>query len=111
MAPLAATIAKTHGYPPVTAVIRELKKNQITGEERSCPFFEQRLHQIEQIIVAQNLVTLPARPAIIRLASAAETAQQPRPAWRHRLGRSCTTPGSAGEFVLPLNIPSATQAV
>ncbi|HEV2286663.1 MAG TPA: DUF885 family protein, partial [Steroidobacteraceae bacterium] len=65
-----------------------------------------RLHQIERIIVAQNLVTLPDRPAIIRLATAAETAQQPAPhmsppPFLHNTGQR-------GEFVLPLNIPSAT---
>ena len=107
MAPLAAEIAKTHGYPSgdYRAVIRELKKDQITGEA-ILPFFEQRLHQIEQIIVAKKLVTLPARPAIIRLATAAETAQQPAPhmsppPFLHNTGQR-------GEFVLPLNIPSAT---
>ncbi len=107
MAPLAAEIAKTHGYPAgdYRAVIRELKKDQITGEA-ILPFFEQRLHQIEQIIVAQKLVSLPARPAIIRLATAAETAQQPAPhmsppPFLHNTGQR-------GEFVLPLNIPSAT---
>ena len=56
--------------------------------------------------MAKNLVTLPDRPAIIRLATAAETAQQPAPhmsppPFLHNTGQR-------GEFVLPLNIPSAT---
>jgi hypothetical protein len=107
MAPLAAEVAKANGYPSgdYRAVIRELKKQQITGDA-ILPFFNNRLHQIEQIIVAQNLVTLPDRPAIIRLATAAETAQQPAPhmsppPFLHNTGQR-------GEFVLPLNIPSAT---
>ena len=107
MAPLAARIAKANGYPSADyrAVIAELKKKQITGEA-ILPFFNNRLHEIEKIIVAQNLVTLPSRPAIIRLATAAETAQQPAPhmsppPFLHNTGQR-------GEFVLPLNIPSAT---
>jgi len=107
MAPLAAQLAKANHYPSsdYRAVIRELKKQQITGEA-ILPFFNQRLHEIEQIIQAHNLVTLPNRPAIIRLATAAETAQQPAPhmsppPFLHNTGQR-------GEFVLPLNIPSAT---
>jgi hypothetical protein len=107
MAPLAAQIAKTNGYPSndYRAVIVELKKKQITGEA-ILPFFEERLHAIEKIIAANSLVTLPGRPAIIRLATAAETAEQPAPhmsppPFLHNTGQR-------GEFVLPLNIPSAT---
>jgi uncharacterized protein (DUF885 family) len=107
MAPLAAQIAKAGGYPSndYRAVIAELKKRQITGEA-ILPFYEKRLHEIERIIVAKNLVTLPNRPAIIRLATPAETAQQPAPhmsppPFLHNTGQR-------GQFVLPLNIPSAT---
>ncbi len=50
-------------------------------------------------------MTLPARAAIIRLATAAETAQEPAPhmsppPFLHNTGQR-------GEFVLPLNIPGA----
>jgi len=107
MAPLAAQVAKANGYSSsdYRAVIAELKKKQITGEA-ILPFYEKRLHDIEKIIVAKNLATLPGRPAIIRLATPAETAQQPAP--------HMTPPpflhntGQRGQFVLPLNIPSAT---
>jgi len=106
MAPLAAQIAKAHGYPSsdYRDVIHELKKQQITGDA-ILPFYQARLKAIEDIIVAQKLVTLPSRPAIIRLATAAETAQQPAPhmvppAFLHNTGQR-------GEFVLPLNIPGA----
>ena len=107
MAPLAAQVAKANGYASsdYRAVIAELKKQQITGEA-IMPFYENRLHAIEKIIVANNLVALPTRPAIIRLATPAETAQQPAP--------HMTPPpflhntGQRGQFVLPLNIPSAT---
>jgi hypothetical protein len=107
MAPLAARIAKANGYPSsdYRAVISELKKKQITGDA-ILPFYENRLHEIEKIIVSHELVSLPSRPAIIRLATAAETAQQPAPhmsppPFLHNTGQR-------GEFVLPLNIPSAT---
>jgi uncharacterized protein (DUF885 family) len=107
MAPLAAQVAKANGFASsdYRAVIAELKKKQITGEA-ILPFYENRLHEIEKIIVAKNLVTLPDRPAIIRLATPAETAQQPAP--------HMTPPpflhntGQRGQFVLPLNIPSST---
>jgi uncharacterized protein (DUF885 family) len=107
MAPLAAQIAKANGYPSADyrAVIAELKKKQITGAA-ILPFYENRLHDIEKIIVAKNLVSLPSRPAIIRLATAAETAQQPAP---HMVPPPFLhNTGQRGEFVLPLNIPSAT---
>lgn len=106
MAPLAAQVARANHYPSsdYRSVIAELKKKQITGEA-ILPFFNGRLHQIEQIIVAQGLVTLPARPAIIRLATPAETAQQPAP---HMVPPPFLhNTGQRGEFVLPLNIPSA----
>jgi hypothetical protein len=106
MAPLAAQIAKTNGYPSgdYRSVVAELKKKQITGEA-ILPFYENRLHEIERIIVAKNLVTLPARQAIIRLATAAETAQSPAP---HMVGPPFLhNTGQRGEFVLPLNLPSA----
>jgi uncharacterized protein (DUF885 family) len=107
MTTLAAQVAKEHGWKltDYRDVIHELKKTQITGDA-ILPFYKARLKAIEDIIVAKNLVTLPARPAIIRLATAAETAQQPAPhmsapALLHNTGQK-------GEFVLPLNIPSAT---
>jgi uncharacterized protein (DUF885 family) len=107
MVPLAAQVAKANGYASndYRAVIAELKKKQITGDA-ILPFFEKRLHEIEKIIVAKQLVSLPNRPAIIRLATAAETAQNPAPhmsppPFLHNTGQR-------GQFVLPLSIPSAT---
>ena len=84
---------------------RELKKTADHRARRSCRSSTIACTRSRQIIVAQNLVTLPSRPAIIRLATAAETAQQPAPhmsppPFLHNTGQR-------GEFVLPLNIPSA----
>ena len=107
MQTLAAGVAKQHGWKltDYRDVIREMKKTEITGDA-ILPFYQARLKAIEDILVAKGLVTLPGRPAIIRLATAAETAQQPAP-------HMVTPPllhntGQRGEFVLPLNIPSAT---
>src|SRR5579862_39622 len=106
MAPIAARIARTEGYgsSDYRAVIAELKKKQITGDA-IVPFYERRLHEIEQLIRDHELVSLPTRPAIIRLATPAETAQQPAP---HMVPPPFLhNTGQRGEFVLPLNIPAA----
>ncbi|HEY6484571.1 MAG TPA: DUF885 domain-containing protein [Steroidobacteraceae bacterium] len=107
MAPLAAQVARAHGFPSsdYRDVIAALKKQQIKGTA-ILPFYEARLHAIEKIIREEKLVTLPNRPAIIRLASAAETAQEPAP---HMVPPPLLhNTGQRGEFVLPLNIPSAS---
>lgn len=107
MAPLAAQVAKARGFgaSDYRSVIAQLKKQQITGAA-ILPFYENRLHEIEKIVAANNLVTLPDRPAIIRLATAAETVQTPAP---HMVPPPLLhNTGQRGEFVLPLNIPSAT---
>ncbi|MCC7415655.1 MAG: DUF885 domain-containing protein [Acidobacteria bacterium] len=109
MAPLAAQIAKQRGLASsdYRDVIRELKKEQLVGDA-ILPLYQQRLRQVEAIISDRKLVTLPERPARIRIASAAETAQQPAPhmvppPFLHNTGQK-------GEFVLPLNMPPAAGA-
>ena len=72
MQTVAAQVAKEKGYK-VTAyrdVIHELKKDQIVGDA-ILPHYQQRLKDIEEVIRRQHLVTLPERPARIRLASEA----------------------------------------
>jgi uncharacterized protein (DUF885 family) len=105
MKPIAAQIAKERHLPSsdYRDVIRELKKQQLVGDA-ILPFYQERLKQIEKIIVEKQIVTLPHRPARIRIATAAETAQQPAPhmvppPFLHNTGQK-------GEFVLPLNIPA-----
>ena len=107
METLAAQIAKAHGWKlsDYRDVIHELKKSQITGDA-ILPFYKARLNAIEAIVVAKNIVTLPTRPAIIRLATAAETAEQPAPHMSPPPLLHNT--GQRGEFVLPLNVPSST---
>ena len=106
MKPIAAQIAKERKLPSsdYRDVIRELKKQQLVGDA-ILPFYENRLKQIEAVINEHQLVTLPDRPAKIRIASAAETAQQPAP---HMVPPPFLhNTGQRGEFVLPLNIPAA----
>src|SRR6185437_9734136 len=66
--------------------------------------YKKNLAAIEDIIRQHHLVTLPNRPAIIRLATAAETAQQPAP---HMVPPPfLNNTGQRGVFVLPLNMPA-----
>jgi len=107
MRPIAAGIAQRRhlASSDYRSVIAALKKEQIVGDA-ILPFYRQRLKDIEAIITQHGIVTLPERPAIIRLASAAETAQVPAP---HMKGPPfLNNTGQRGEFVLPLNLPSAT---
>ena len=104
MQTLAAQIAKERGYPSADYrdVIHELKKQQIVGEA-ILPHYESRLGDIESIIRKERLVTLPDRPARIRIASAAESASIPAP--NMHPPRLVGNQGEKGEFVLPLNVP------
>lgn len=106
MQQIAQKIAKERGLPSsdYRAVIRELKKDQLVGEA-ILPHYRQRLKDIEEIIRRERLVTLPAREARIRLASPAETAQQPAPNMQPPPLLNNT--GQQGTFVLPLNVPTA----
>jgi hypothetical protein len=101
MQPIAAKIAQERHLPSsdYRDVIRELKKDQIPGDQ-VLPHYQKRLAEIEGILRREHLITLPDRPAIIRLASAAETAQQPAPHMQPPplIGNH----GERGAFVLPL---------
>jgi hypothetical protein len=106
MQPIAAKIAQERHFSSsdYRDVIHELKKQQIVGDA-ILPFYDNRLKQIEQIVVDKQIVTLPDRPARIRIATAAETAQQPAPHMQPPPFLHNT--GQKGVFVLPLNIPAA----
>ncbi|HVW86508.1 MAG TPA: DUF885 domain-containing protein, partial [Bryobacteraceae bacterium] len=80
-------------------VIHELKKEQFNSQD-ILPAYEKTLARIEDIIRANHLLTLPARPAIIRIATAAETAQQPAP--HMQPPPLLNNHGERGKFVLPL---------
>jgi Bacterial protein of unknown function (DUF885) len=105
MQELAPRVAKEKGINATDYrdVIRALKKDQLVGEAIQ-PFYAKRIGEIEEIIRREHLVTLPARPVRIRLASEAESAAQPAP--NMRPPRLLGNTGEIGEFVLPLRIPS-----
>jgi hypothetical protein len=106
MQEIAATIAKQHGWPDggYREVIKRLKQEQLVGDA-ILPFYKQRLGEIEKIISEQKLVTLPGRPARIRIGTPAESAQQPAP--HMNPPPLLNNHGEQGEFVLPLNMPAA----
>jgi uncharacterized protein (DUF885 family) len=106
MKPIAAEIAQQRHLPATDYrdVIRELKKSQLVGDA-ILPYYQDVLKQIEQIITDHQIVALPNRPARIRIATAAETAQQPAP---HMMPPPFLhNTGQKGEFILPLNIPAS----
>lgn len=104
MQEIAAKIAKNRGwkFDDYRDVIHELKKDQLVGDA-ILPQYEETLKRIEEIVRRERLVTLPNRPARIRLATAAETAQQPAPHMDPPPLLNNT--GQQGTFVLPLNVP------
>ena len=105
MQTIAAQIAKQRGWPSsdYRDVIKRLKQDQLVGDS-ILPFYKDRLKTIEGIIVKENLVSLPDRPARIRIGTPAESAQQPAP---HMVPPPLlNNTGQQGEFVLPLNMPA-----
>ena len=83
-------------------VIRQLRMRQITGDA-TLPLYRERLATIEDIIRREKIVTLPEREAIIRLATAAESASVPSP--QMQPPPFINNQGERGEFVLPLTAP------
>jgi hypothetical protein len=109
MQELAAKVAKERGLPSsdYRDVIQALKKEQLNGDD-ILPTYEKTLASIEDIIRKNHLVTLPDRPALITIATAAETAQQPAP---HMMPPPLlNNHGERGKFVLPLETKGAGGA-
>jgi len=103
---LAEKIAKERHLSSVDYrdVIRALKKEQIPGDQ-ILPHYQKRLAEIESVIRREHLLTLPDRPAIIQIASAAETAQQPAP--HMQPPPLMNNHGERGQFMLPLETTGA----
>ena len=104
MQTVAARVARQKGFASTDYrdVIRALKKNPIP-DDQVLAHYHARLQQIEEVIRGQRLVSLPSRPARIRLGTPAENAQQPAP---HMMPpRLLGNTGEQGEFVLPLSVP------
>lgn len=85
-------------------VIRELKKSSIAPDQL-LPYYRERLKDIEGMVRAHDLVTLPTRDANIRTATPAEAAQTPAPFMNPP--RLVGNTGEYGEFVIPLSNPNA----
>jgi uncharacterized protein (DUF885 family) len=101
---IAELLASERGYPSsdYRDVIRELKKEQLVGDA-ILTHYRERVKELETLIEANEVVTLPSREMRIRLASEAESAAIPAPSMRPP--RMIGNTGELGEFVLPLRVP------
>lgn len=101
---LAPVVAKAEGFKSTDyrEVIKDLKQQQL-DRDSIMPYYHQVLGKIEGIVRGHQLVTLPARPMIIRLASEAESAAEPAP--HMDPPPLIDNHGERGSFVLPLGNP------
>jgi hypothetical protein len=74
-------VAKDKGYASsdYRDVIRKLKEDGAIDGDQLLDYYHQVLGKIEEFIKSERLISLPERPAGIRIATAAETAAQPAP--------------------------------
>jgi uncharacterized protein (DUF885 family) len=109
MQALSVGIARAHGWKSsdYRDVIRQLKQERIPNEQL-LEIYRARLAAIETIVREQKLLTLPERPAAIRLASRAESAALPAP--HLNPPRLIGNTGETGEFVLPTSNPNAESS-
>lgn len=100
----AGLVARDQNLPDADyrAVIKELKKQQIAPEQ-ALPLYVERLAQLEAAVRAHQIVSLPDRKALIRIASPAENARQPAPHMNEP--RLIGNTGEYGEFVLTTGLP------
>jgi len=98
---LARVVAAKNGYASTNYrdVIRELKKSRVASD-KVLPLYQANLAKLEETVRKQNIVTLPQRPAVIRLSSEAEAAASPAP--HLNPPRLIGNTGESAEFVLPL---------
>jgi hypothetical protein len=107
MQALAPLVAEQHGFHQASDyrdVIRSLKQQQFESGA-ILPHYEERLEQLEALVVKHAVLTLPERPMRIRLATQAESAAIPAP--HMSPPRFLGNTGEVGEFVLPVTIPKA----
>ena len=102
MQSLAPLVAKQKGYDTsdYREVIARLKKDGAIDGDKLVDTYRTVLGDIEQILVRENLISLPEREAGIRIATAAETAAQP--AAHLELPRLIGNTGEYPNFVIPL---------
>jgi uncharacterized protein (DUF885 family) len=110
MEALARSIAAQKGYKSASYrdVIRELKKNKIP-KDKLLTVYKDHLAQIEEIIRREHIVTLPTRPAGIRLGTEAESAAVSGPFFSPP--RLIGNTGEQGFFILTTTNPNAEGGV
>ena len=98
---LGKIIAEKHNYPSndYRDVLRSMKKEQLDSAN-ILTVYRQQIKEIEAIIKDRQILTLPDREMVIRLASPAESAAAPAPFMSPP--RLIGNTGEYGEFVLPL---------
>ena len=102
MIALAPLVAKDKGYDGVTdyrEVITLLKEEQVHGDELMAAY-QDVMVKLDGIIVENDLLSLPNEQARVRMATAAETAQQP--AAHLDIPRLVGNTGEFPEFIVPL---------
>lgn len=107
MQQLAPLVAKAKGLKSTdyVGVIRELKHPQLKNDEIE-PFYRNTvMPELDRLIAANKVVSLPQRPMQMRLGTPAESAAQSAP---HFLPAPLVgNTGQQGTFVLPLGNPNA----
>ena len=107
MQQLAPMVAKSKGLKSTDyiGVIKELKTPQFKDDEVEPHYRNVVMPELDRLIAANRVVTLPQRPMQMRLGTAAENAAQSAP---HFLPAPLVgNTGQQGTFVLPLNNPNA----
>jgi uncharacterized protein (DUF885 family) len=101
---LAPVVAKAEGITATDyrEVLKALKKQQLDRDSIE-PYYHEVIGKIETIIREQNLVSMPQRAMIMRLASEAESASQPAP--HMQPPPMINNHGERGSFILPLGNP------
>ncbi len=102
MEALAPQIAQEKGYDTsdYREIIALLKRDGGIDGDKMLDHYNAILRDIEEIIVRENIISLPERDAGIRIASAAETAVQPAP--HLDIPRLIGNTGEYPNFVIPL---------
>ncbi len=101
MMALAPLVAREHGFDSTDyrQVLRLLKDDQVHGDELMARY-QEVMAELDRIIERESLATLPGEPARVRMATAAETAQQP--AAHLDVPRLVGNTGEFPEFIVPL---------
>jgi len=101
---MAPDVAKAEGIDATDYrdVVKGLKKQQLDRDSIE-PYYHEVIGKIQDIIRTQGIVSLPNREMIMRVASEAESAQEPAP--HMDPPPLINNHGERGSFVLPLGNP------